>query len=98
MGKVTDQTTIDILQEAISSPDGIVCGTIENQLHIYDDVKKVFKDGDWVFGIGEHKGCSEVFTDNGIIQPFSYLSATDPNDFRIATEEEIRAAKVHCGI
>lgn len=55
----------------------------------YSKVKEVFKNGDWVFGIGEHKGCSQVFTgDGGDFQPFSYLEATNPDDFRLATDDE----------
>jgi hypothetical protein len=49
-----------------------------------------FKEGDWVFGLGEEKGCSPVFDhDRPNIQPFSYLDATNPDDFRLATKEEI---------
>lgn len=59
----------------------------------FDELKKVFKDGDWVFGIGEHKGCSIVFTHDGRIQPFDYLNDYNPADFRIATAEEIESAK-----
>lgn len=59
----------------------------------YEELRKKFKDGDWVFGIGEHKGCSQVFDhEKEHIQPFSYLNATNPDDFRLATEEEIRDA------
>ena len=60
----------------------------------YDDVRKKFKDGDWVFGIGVYAGCSPVFDhDTDMPQPFSYLDATNPDDFRLATDEEIAAAK-----
>ena len=58
-----------------------------------------FKNGDWVYGIGEHKGCSYVFDqDKPHIQPFSYLGATNPNDFRLATDEEIAEAKIKMGM
>lgn len=60
----------------------------------YEQVKKTYKNGDWVFGIGEHKGCSEVFdieTDKP--QPFSYLSSNNLDDFRLATKPEIEEAK-----
>ena len=59
------------------------------------EARKAFSIGDWVFGIGEHKGCSEVFEgDYCDYQPFSYLDDFDPNNFRLATQEEINAAKV----
>jgi len=61
----------------------------------YAAVKEKFKNGDWAFGIGEHKGCSEVFTGgSGDFQPFNYLDATNPDDFRLATEGEIAEAKL----
>ena len=61
---------------------------------IYKKIRKVFKNGDWVFGIGEHKGCSMAFEfETKHPQPFSFLGATNPDDFRIATKEEIKAAK-----
>ena len=60
----------------------------------YSAVKEAFKEGEWVFGIGEHVGCSPVFDhDTDHPQPFSYLGATDPSEFRIATLAEIEAAK-----
>jgi hypothetical protein len=60
----------------------------------YKAVKEAFKDGDWVFGIGEHIGCSMVFDhDTDMPQPFSYLNATNPDDFRLATDEEIKEAR-----
>ena len=52
-------------------------------------IKEAFKDGDWVFGIGEHKGCSQVFTGSGgDFQPFDFLNDYEPSHFRFATEEE----------
>ena len=40
----------------------------------YAAVKAKFKNGDWVLGVGEHVGCSQVVTgDSGDFQPFSYL-------------------------
>lgn len=58
------------------------------------EVRKVFNPGDWVFGIGEHKGCSEVFEGAYCdYQPFSYLDDYDPNNYRLATVAEIEAAK-----
>ncbi len=57
------------------------------------EVRKVFNVGDWVFGIGEHKGCSVVFDgDSCDYQPFSYLDDYDPCNFRIATTAEIKQA------
>ena len=59
-----------------------------------DEIKKHFKNGDWVFGVGEHKGCSEVFTGNyGDFQPFSYLNDYDPKNYRLATPKEIQTAR-----
>lgn len=60
----------------------------------YSKIKEIYKNGDWVFGIGEHIGCSIVFDiekDNP--QPFSYLGSNNPDDFRIATGEEVSTAK-----
>jgi len=60
----------------------------------YKAVKEKFKDGDWVFGIGEHIGCSMVFDhDTNMPQPFSYLDAVNPDDFRLATDAEIKKAR-----
>ena len=60
----------------------------------YKALREKFKEGDWVFGLGEEKGCSPVFDhDKPNIQPFSYLSATNPDDFRLATDTEIAEAK-----
>jgi len=60
----------------------------------YEAVKEKFNDGDWVFGVGEHVGCSEAFDmDTKHPQPFSYLDATNPDDFRLATKEEIETYK-----
>lgn len=60
----------------------------------YKALREKFKEGDWVFGIGEHVGCSPVFdSDKPNIQPFSYLDATNPDDFRLATELEIAEAR-----
>ena len=57
-------------------------------------IKEVFKDGDWVFGIGPHQGCSQVFTgSSGDFQPFDFLNDYDPAHFRLATEDEIVEAK-----
>jgi len=59
----------------------------------YNEVRKKFNNGDWVFGVGDHKGCSMAFDmETNAPQPFSYLNAIDPNDFRIATEAEVTAA------
>lgn len=46
-----------------------------------------FNEGDWVFGLGVHKGCSQVFWGAGVLQPFDYLNDYDPKNFRIATEQ-----------
>lgn len=52
-----------------------------------------FKNGDWVFGIGKDIGCSCVFTGKFCeLQPFSYLDNFDPEQFRLATPEEIEEA------
>lgn len=60
------------------------------------EVRKVFKEGDWVFGIGEHKGCSIVFEgDSCDYQPFSYLDDYDPKSFRLATPDEISRNDYH---
>ena len=57
------------------------------------EIRKVFKVGDWVFGTGEHEGCSEVFEGNYCdFQPFSYLDDFAPSHFRLATSEEIEKA------
>ena len=57
-------------------------------------IKEAFKDGDWGFGIGPHKGCSQVFTgSSGDFQPFDFLNDYDPAHFRIATDKEIDGAK-----
>jgi len=59
----------------------------------YKALTEKFKDGDWVFGVGDHKGCSMVFDcDTEQPQPFSYLDATNPDDFRLATDAEIADA------
>lgn len=59
----------------------------------YKEIRKQFKDGDWVKGTNKHAGCSIVFDmDTKNPQPFSYLSETDPSEFRVATKEEIKAA------
>ena len=66
----------------------------ERVMDKYADIRLEFKDGDWVFGIGEHIGCSMAFDfDTKMPQPFSYLDATNPDDFRVATAEEIRTAR-----
>ena len=58
------------------------------------EVRKRFRIGDWVYGIGENKGCSEVFEGNtGDYQPFSYLNDYDPTNYRLATPKEIKKAK-----
>jgi hypothetical protein len=51
-----------------------------------------FKEGDFVVGLGEHKGCSMVLTVYGFFQPFQYLEDFNPDNFRIATNEEIYQA------
>ena len=60
----------------------------------YDAVKEKFKEGDWVIGVGKHIGCSPVFDHNtDHPQPFSYLDEANPDEFRLATEQEIEASK-----
>ena len=59
----------------------------------YSKIREKFKNGDWVLGLGEHKGCSPVFDiDSHAPQPFSYLGTDDADQFRIATKDEIREA------
>ncbi len=59
----------------------------------YEALRKKFKEDDWVFGIGEHKGCSPVFENpGGVLQPFEYLDDFNPDHFRLATEEEKKTA------
>ncbi len=59
----------------------------------YRAVKEKFKAGDWVKGTNKHDGCSQVFDhDTEHPQPFSYLNETDPNEFRLATGDEVKAA------
>ena len=60
-------------------------------------LREKFKDGDWVFGIGDNKGCSEVFTCYGVMQPFSYLNDYNPDNYRLATEAEIKESKIEHG-
>ena len=59
----------------------------------YTAIREKFKNGDWVFGIGEFVGCSLAFDLNtSMPQPFSYLGTNDASQFRIATTDEIREA------
>jgi len=59
----------------------------------YSKVRAKFKNGDWVFGLGDHIGCSVVFNiESDMPQPFSYLNTDDETKFRLATHDEIRAA------
>ena len=56
-------------------------------------VKESFKPGDYLVGIGPHKGCSQVFQGAyDDYQPFHYLNDFDPSHFRLATDEEKQAA------
>lgn len=58
----------------------------------YKKIREKFKEGDWVKGTNKHEGCSQVFDmDTNDPQPFSYLDETDPDEFRIATVDEIKA-------
>ena len=52
-------------------------------------VQEKFKEGDFVFGLGKEKGCSRVFFGYGKMQPFDYLNNFNPDDFRLATNDEI---------
>ena len=62
----------------------------------YKELRAKFNEGDWVFGIGKHVGCSPVFDhDKEDIQPFSYLDETNPDEFRLATEEEIKKSRLN---
>ena len=56
-------------------------------------VRAAFSPGDWVVGIGPHRGCSEVFEGDGLYQPFSYLNDYDPSHFRLASNDEEQAAR-----
>ena len=56
---------------------------------LYRGVLNKFCIGDWVFGLGEHKGCSPIFEGYGHLQPFSYLDDYNAEDFRLATKQEI---------
>lgn len=58
------------------------------------EVRKRFKIGDWVFGLGEHVGCSCVFEGSCCdYQPFSYLNDFNPDNYRLATLKEIELYK-----
>ena len=57
----------------------------------YQAIKEKFKEGDWVKGTNKHDGCSQVFNmDTDRPQPFDYLDETDPNEFRLATGDEVK--------
>lgn len=86
---------IRIITGATKMLDKIKAGVEEEAMYEKKKaIKEVFKDGDWVFGIGPHKGCSQVFTgSSGDFQPFDYLNDYDPAHFRIATDKEIDEAK-----
>lgn len=59
----------------------------------YSAFREIYKNDDWVFGIGDEVGCSQVFDiDTESPQPFSYLDATDTSQYRHATKEEIAEA------
>ena len=59
----------------------------------FSKIREKFKNGNWVFGCGERKGCSPVFDiDSDSPQPFSFLGTDDADQFRIATAAEIREA------
>jgi hypothetical protein len=52
-----------------------------------------YKDGDWVTGIGPHKGTSRVWNRPGMaFEPFVRVDDYDPAHYRLATREEIDAA------
>lgn len=58
-----------------------------------DAIKRAFPPGTWVFGIGPHKGCSEVFEGSaGVLQPFDYLQDYDLSHYRVATPAEVMEA------
>lgn len=59
----------------------------------YESLLKKFKEGDWVFGIGKYKGCSQIFWGHGKLYPFDYLNDFNPENFRLATEKEIMIAE-----
>lgn len=69
---------------------------LKNDAKVYEGIRAKFKEGDWVFGIGDHEGCSPTFdmdTDNP--QPFSYLGDYNPDNYRLATQEEIDNSNWH---
>ena len=53
-----------------------------------------FPPGTWVFGIGQHRGCSEVHGEVGgeFLQPFDYLNDYNPDHYRVATPAEVMEA------
>ncbi len=59
----------------------------------YQAIREKFKAGDFVKGTNKHDGCSQVFDMNtDRPQPFDYLDETDPNEFRLATGDEVKEA------
>lgn len=74
----------------VKAPDA--CGMSIEAKRI--EIKKYFKDGDWVICKDNCVECSEVFTGYcGDVQPFEFLNNFNPKDFRFATETEIEKAK-----
>jgi len=46
--------------------------------------------GQWVTGIGQQRGCSQVFVDSdGNLQPYTFLDNNNPADFRESTLNEV---------
>ena len=71
-------------------------GEFRKRVNVYKslEVRKIFKEVDWVFGLGDNKGCSQVFEGTFCdFQPFSYLNDFDPSNFRVATPKEIESAR-----
>ena len=84
--------------KAISNaiPNNEWAGEFRKRVNIYKsrDVREAFKIGDYVFGLGDNLGCYQVFEGNYCnYQPFSYLNDYDPNNYRLATADEIESAQ-----
>ena len=71
-------------------------GSSSVQVSQPETVHTKFSVGDFVVGLGENEGCSQVFEDCGHLQPFSYLSDFNPENYRLATNDEIFQAGIKC--
>jgi len=64
----------------------------------YTKVREAFQEGDWIIGVGEHEGCSQIFDlHTDYPQPFSYLHEDRPEQFRLATFDEMVVAQLNLG-